>query len=38
MVLIMLAGLRALPKEPFEAAAIDGASRHPGLPAPRPCR
>jgi len=26
MVLIMLAGLRALPKEPFEAAAIDGAS------------
>ena len=26
MVLIMLAGLRALPREPFEAAAIDGAS------------
>ncbi|ESY73624.1 ABC transporter permease [Mesorhizobium sp. LNHC252B00] len=26
MVLIILAGLRALPKEPFEAAAIDGAS------------
>ena len=26
MVLIMLAGLRALPKDPFEAAAIDGAS------------
>jgi multiple sugar transport system permease protein len=26
MVLIMIAGLRALPKEPFEAAAIDGAS------------
>ena len=26
MVLIFLAGLRALPKEPFEAAAIDGAS------------
>src|SRR5439155_564202 len=26
MVLIMLAGLRSLPKEPFEAAAIDGAS------------
>ncbi|WP_284735849.1 carbohydrate ABC transporter permease [Dongia deserti] len=26
MVLIMMAGLRALPKEPFEAAAIDGAS------------
>jgi multiple sugar transport system permease protein len=26
MVLIMLAGLRALPKEPFEAASIDGAS------------
>lgn len=26
MVLIMLAGLRALPKEPFEAAAIDGAT------------
>lgn len=26
MVLIMLAGLRALPKEPFEAAAIDGAN------------
>jgi len=26
MVLIVLAGLRALPKEPFEAAAIDGAS------------
>jgi multiple sugar transport system permease protein len=26
MVLIMLAGLRALPKEPYEAAAIDGAS------------
>ncbi|MGH1477135.1 MAG: carbohydrate ABC transporter permease [Geminicoccales bacterium] len=25
MVLIILAGLRALPKEPFEAAAIDGA-------------
>lgn len=25
MVLIFLAGLRALPKEPFEAAAIDGA-------------
>ena len=25
MVLILLAGLRALPKEPFEAAAIDGA-------------
>ena len=24
MVLIMLAGLRALPKEPFEAVAIDG--------------
>lgn len=26
MVLIMMAGLRALPKEPFEAAAIDGAT------------
>lgn len=26
MVLIFVAGLRALPKEPFEAAAIDGAS------------
>jgi multiple sugar transport system permease protein len=26
MVLIMIAGLRALPKEPYEAAAIDGAS------------
>jgi multiple sugar transport system permease protein len=26
MVLIMLAGLRALPTEPFEAASIDGAS------------
>ncbi len=26
MVLIMLAGLRALPKEPYEAASIDGAS------------
>ncbi len=26
MVLIMLAGLRALPKEPFEAASIDGAT------------
>jgi multiple sugar transport system permease protein len=26
MVLIMLAGLRALPKEPYEAAAIDGAT------------
>jgi multiple sugar transport system permease protein len=26
MVLIMMAGLRALPKEPYEAAAIDGAS------------
>ncbi len=26
MVLIMLAGLRSLPKEPFEAAAIDGAT------------
>ncbi len=26
MVLIMMAGLRALPKDPFEAAAIDGAS------------
>jgi multiple sugar transport system permease protein len=26
MVLIMIAGLRALPKEPFEAAAIDGAN------------
>lgn len=26
MVLIMLAGLRALPREPYEAAAIDGAS------------
>ena len=26
MVLIMLAGLRALPKEPFEGAMIDGAS------------
>lgn len=26
MVLIMIAGLRALPKEPFEAAAIDGAT------------
>ncbi len=26
MVLIMLAGLRSLPKEPFEAAAIDGAN------------
>ena len=25
MVLIMMAGLRALPKEPYEAAAIDGA-------------
>ena len=37
MVLIFLAGLRALPKEPFEAAAIDGAStfqqfRHIALP------
>jgi multiple sugar transport system permease protein len=37
MVLIFLAGLRALPKEPFEAAAIDGASafqafRHLTLP------
>ena len=37
MVLIILAGLRALPKEPFEAAAIDGASaiqsfRHLTLP------
>ncbi len=27
MVLIFLAGLRALPKEPYEAAAIDGASQ-----------
>ncbi len=27
MVLILLAGLRALPAEPFEAAAIDGANR-----------
>lgn len=26
MVLILLAGLRALPKEPYEAAAIDGAN------------
>jgi multiple sugar transport system permease protein len=26
MVLIMLAGLRSLPREPFEAAAIDGAT------------
>jgi multiple sugar transport system permease protein len=26
MVLIMLAGLRALPRDPYEAAAIDGAS------------
>jgi multiple sugar transport system permease protein len=26
MVLIMLAGMRSLPKEPFEAAAIDGAT------------
>ena len=26
MVLIMMAGLRALPKDPFEAAAIDGAN------------
>jgi multiple sugar transport system permease protein len=26
MVLILLAGMRALPREPFEAAAIDGAS------------
>lgn len=26
MVLIMMAGLRSLPKEPFEAAAIDGAN------------
>src|SRR5215470_425380 len=26
MVLIMIAGLRALPKEPYEAAAIDGAT------------
>src|SRR3546814_19701062 len=26
MVLIFLAGLRALPKDPFEAAAIDGAN------------
>lgn len=26
MVLIMMAGMRALPKEPFEAAAIDGAT------------
>jgi multiple sugar transport system permease protein len=26
MILIMVAGLRALPKEPYEAAAIDGAS------------
>lgn len=26
MVLIMLAGLRALPKDPFEAASIDGAT------------
>lgn len=26
MVLIMMAGLRALPKDPYEAAAIDGAS------------
>jgi multiple sugar transport system permease protein len=26
MVLIMLAGMRALPKEPYEAAAIDGAT------------
>ena len=37
MVLIFVAGLRALPKEPFEAAAIDGASaiqqfRHIALP------
>ena len=26
MVLIFIAGLRALPKDPFEAASIDGAS------------
>ena len=26
MVLIMMAGLRALPKDPYEAAAIDGAT------------
>jgi multiple sugar transport system permease protein len=26
MVLIFMAGLRALPKEPYEAAAIDGAT------------
>ena len=26
MVLILLAGLRSLPKDPFEAAAIDGAT------------
>jgi multiple sugar transport system permease protein len=26
MTLIMMAGLRALPKDPYEAAAIDGAS------------
>jgi multiple sugar transport system permease protein len=37
MVLIVLAGLRALPKEPYEAAAIDGAGafqsfRHLTLP------
>ena len=37
MVLIFLAGLRALPKEPYEAAAIDGATaiqqfRHLTLP------
>ena len=37
MVLIFVAGLRALPREPFEAAAIDGASalqqfRHLTLP------
>ena len=37
MVLILMAGLRALPKEPFEAAAIDGANwwqtlRHLTLP------
>ena len=31
MVLIMLAGLRSLPKEPFEAAAIDGANAVSGL-------
>jgi multiple sugar transport system permease protein len=27
MVIILLAGLKSLPKEPFEAAIVDGASR-----------